>query len=443
MRVFLALIVAMVSLTASSAAAAEPRSRIHRADHALVEYTGLEPSQAQAIATVVQATRQVAIERYGFDMPTTIHVRVHSQPGNKVRLFNDGHDRLDLSLRSPDQLRPPNESGIFHLYGLCHEVGHLAMYRAIPRHGWLNSDGAEGWAHFIGSEMVDGVYEVHGASAWCYPYEYLADGTARLDAQLAEDEPGDVAQAAAMWRELVRIIGPDHIAPLFTAWGKAQIDPVDPGAELRRILLDLNDDEQLADWWNRAEPMMIQVQPRSGFKARTAKPTSLMRQPRELKIDNGQPAGKRSIAGGGHAVTLTAPGPGWYLTQVRIFGSRYGHPRPPKEDFSVWLCDKDGQVIREFKFPYRRFARGNPKWLALPCEPTEVPPRFTICVGFNPTGTKGVFVHHDSATADSEGERDGASRTGLPGRLGDAMSEGNWMIRAVIDQRKDADSLRE
>ncbi len=431
------------TLIAPAVTHGQDQEQVHRGDHALVRYTGVEAAQAEAIATVVEATRQVAIERYGFDMPATITIRVNSQPGNKVRLFNDGHDRLDLSLRSPDQLRPPNESGIFHLYGLCHEVGHLAMYRAIPRHGWLNAAGAEGWAHFIGSEMVDGVYETHGESAWCFPYDYREDGTARLDAQLAEDEPGEVARAAGLWRELVRIIGPKHIAPLFSAWGQAELDPSDPGAELRRVLLDLHDDEQLTGWWNRAELLMIQTQPRSGFNARTAKPTALMRQPRELAIDNGKPAGKRSIAGGGHAVTLETPGPGWYLTKVRIFGSRYGHPRPPKEDFSVWLCDEDGQVIREFKFPYGKFARGNPKWVILATEPTEVPQRFVICVGFNPTGTKGVFVHHDSGPGVGGNDEGGPSRVGLPGRLGDAMSEGDWMIRALIDQRKDADALRE
>jgi len=437
---FLTMIVA--TLITPTASHGEADEKVLRGDHTLVRYTGVEVAHVEAVATVVQTARQVAIERYGFDMPNTITIRVNSQPGNKVRLFNDGHDRLDLSLRSADQLRPPAQSGIFHLYGLCHEIGHLAMYRAIPQHGWLNAAGAEGWAHFIGSALVDAVYEAQGETAWSFPYDYLADGTTRLDAQLGEDEPGDVTKAAGMWRELVGIIGPHRIAPLFTAWGQAQIDPGDPGAELRRILLDLNDDDRLNDWWNRAEPLMIQPQPRSGFKPRTAKSSALMRRPRELKIDNGQSTGKRSIAGGGHAVTLAAPGPGWYLTQVRIFGSRYGHPRPPKEDFSVWLCDEDGQVIREFKYPYSRFTRGNPKWLALPCEPTEVPQRFTICVGFNPTGTKGVFVHHDAG--DAEGDvSDGNSRTGLPGRLGDTMSEGNWMIRVVIDQRKDADALRQ
>lgn len=176
------LILTAATLVAPAVSHGQDEEQVRCGDHALVRYAGIGEAQAEAIGTVVEATRQVAIERYGFDMPTTITIRVDCQQDNKVRLFNDGQDRLNLSLRSPDQLRPPGESGIFHLYGLCHEVGHLAMYRAIPRHGWLNSAGAEGWAHFIGSQMADGVYEVHGESAWCFPYDYREDGTARLEA---------------------------------------------------------------------------------------------------------------------------------------------------------------------------------------------------------------------------------------------------------------------
>lgn len=437
-----AFITVLLSLVSLSQAQTAPQ-QVCRSDHVLVRYTGIDPQQAEAISGVVETARQIAIDRYAFDMPETIEVRVGCDAGNKVRLFNDGHDRLDLSLYSAEQLRPPSESGIFHLYGLCHEVGHMAMYRTIPRHDWLSTAGAEGWAHYIGSVLVDGVYDTAGEPGWCYPYDYQADGTARLDAQLAQPDPGEIARAAGLWRELVTLIGADQMAPLFQAWGAAEIDPADPGAALRRVLLEQHDDAGLADWWNRAEALLIRKQPRSEFTAHTAKPTELMRQPRDLAWDDGKTTGKRSIAGGGHAVTFDAPGPGWYLTQVNIYGSRYGQTQPPKEDFSVWLCDEDGRVIREFLFPYSKFARGNPRWVLLMTEPTEVPARFTVCVGFNPTGTKGVYVHHAGSATDMHGTQGGQSRVGLPGRFGEPMGDDHWMIRVRIDQRTDADALRE
>jgi len=312
-------------LATGQAIAQKDGEQLYRSDHALVRYAGIEPSQAEAIARVVDASRKVAVDSYHFNLPQTISVTVDCGPGNKVRLFNDGQDRLSLSIRSPEQLKPPSESGIFHLYGLCHEVGHLAMYRVIQDHHWLSHAGAEGWAHFLGSQMVDGVYDALGESGWCYPYDYRQDGTARLDAQLSEPNPNKVSQAAGLWRELAGLIGSERIAPLFEAWGEAEVDPADPGAALRRALLEIKEDEQVA----------------------------------------------------------------------------------------------------------------------LRTEPIEAPTRFMICVGFNPTGTKGVYVFHDAAAGDTEIGREGQSRVGLPGRMGNPMSEGDWLIRAVIDQHEDADALRE
>jgi RNA polymerase sigma-70 factor (ECF subfamily) len=159
--------------------------------------------------------------------------------------------------------------------------------------------------------------------------------------------------------------------------------------------------------------------------------------PTEIAVDDGAPAGKKSIAGSGHAVVLeapaaaarpgaSAPGP-LTLTAVKIFGSRYGAPQPPDEDFSLWLCDADGKAIKEFKYPYKTFLRGDPKWVTLKLpEPAELPAgKFILCVGFNPQQTKGVYVHYDK-------QADGDNRRGLPESLSDAFTQGDWMIRAVV-----------
>ena len=81
----------------------------------------------------------------------------------------------------------------------------------------------------------------------------------------------------------------------------------------------------------------------------------------ELSYDDGTSEGKKSIAGSGHAVLFDAPSEGCILRSVRIYGSRYGYPKPPNENFHIWLCDEDFNVIEDFPFPYSRFARGNPK----------------------------------------------------------------------------------
>jgi RNA polymerase sigma-70 factor (ECF subfamily) len=149
---------------------------------------------------------------------------------------------------------------------------------------------------------------------------------------------------------------------------------------------------------------------------------------RELSHDDGKRVGKRSFGGGGHAVKFSTPNRNSYLKGVRIYGSRYGDQRPPREDFSVWLCDENFDPIEEFKFPYSLFKRrGQARWVTLKTDKTKLPAEFIICVGFDPHQTKGVYVYHDS-------ESSGNSLSGLPGDDMEEFTEGDWLIRAVIEQ---------
>jgi len=150
---------------------------------------------------------------------------------------------------------------------------------------------------------------------------------------------------------------------------------------------------------------------------------------REVAHDDGAMAGKRSIAGGGHAVRFEAPGDGWCVTAVKLHGSRYGYPQAPKEDFHVWICDKEFKPIADFPFPYSTFARGEAKWVTLKVKPTKVPAKFIVCFGFNPEQTKGVFASYDA-------EGTGNSLVGLPGSHATPFRNGDWLIRAKIEQRK-------
>ena len=425
-----------VCLTLTVFAYASEPEQIFRTEGAVVYYTGINPEYAEAIAKTTATARAVAAQDWAFNMPQTVIVKVNLAPGRPARLFNDGHDRLFLTVGSPDSLLQPSKSGYFHIYGLCHEVAHLAMYRMIRDHSWMTTAAAEGWAHYLGSRIVDEVHKRQGPDLWPDPYDYLADGTKRLNQQLLDSTtpPSPVTQGALLWWELVDIVGDKNLAGIFKAWGQAEVDPTDPGAALRKTLLAANSDERLSAWWNRAEPIFVFRRPASGFAARTAKPSHLIGPPVELSFDDGKPSGKRSTAGGGHAVLYKVEGADWYLTGVKILGSRYGYPQAPQENFHVWLCDKDSKVIADFTFPYAKFTRGAPRWVTLPIEPTNVPAEFMICVGFNPTATKGVFVHYD-------GEASGNSFTGLPGRMGGQFSGGDWMIRAAVDQLKISNPL--
>jgi len=427
----LALVIACVSVSPLAYAAEETC----RVEHAVVSYEGIGAEYARAIARTVAAARAIAVKRFGLDMPETIKVRVNRDPKGRTRLFNDGKDRISLTVRSEGDLRRPSQSGVFTIYGMCHEVAHLAMYRLIRDHRWLTTAACEGWAHYLGSRLVDGVHAREGAKLWPDAYNYLADGTARLKRQLAAGGRGPTTTGARLWVALGRIVRDKGFRPIFEAWGKATIDPADPGAAARKALLATHSDGRLPKWWEKAEAAFILKRPGSGFAARTAPLKALAGRPTKLAHDDGAAAGKRSIAGSGHAVRFQVSGKAWYLTAVSIYGSRYGYPRAPKEDFHVWLCDADFKAIADFPFPYARFTRGAPRWVTLKVKPTNVPPQFIVCVGFNPTATKGVFVSYDGGSS-------GNSLVGLPGGAGHAFQQGDWLIRANVDQLRSADPLR-
>jgi RNA polymerase sigma-70 factor (ECF subfamily) len=425
---------ALVSIPLLVYAAAHPAGAAeYKIAHVTVSYEGVSEAYAQAIARTA-AARETCAAAYGFDMPETIRVKVTSNPRQRPRLFNDGVDTFSLSVRSERDLQKPVTSGVFHLYGLCHEVAHLAMYRPIRDHSWMTSAAAEGWAHCLGSHLVDAVYAREGDKLWPDPYDYREDGWKRFQAQLNDAQPSETVRAAGIWSEFVRLAGKERMAKVFAAWGKLEVNKADPAPQLSTALTAIVPDPKTEQWWQRAEPLMMLRRESSKFALKQAAAKDLIGQPTELAHDDDKPAGRRSIAGSGHAVRFDAPDASWYLTSVRIYGSRYGAPQAPNEDFEVWLCDEEFNAVTSFKFPYAKFQRGRDQWITLAVTPTNVPKKFIVAVGFNPAASKGVYVSHDGAASDS-------SFTGLPGTPPSNFAQGDWLIRASIDQTKDTDAL--
>lgn len=404
--------------------------KVTRMEHVEVTSTGISDAYAKAIAQTVQAARAVAIEQFGFDMPDTIQVSAVARAGSSTRLWTDGEDRINLTIPSEDKLQRPSVTGVFQIYGFCHEVGHMAMYRVIHQRGWLSPAAMEGWAHYAGSRILDVVYAGEGEKLWPDSYNYLEDGMARLRKQLAAPRPNPTTQAAGLWLSLGEILGDKGLAQLFSAWGKLDVDESSPAAQLSKALLAQGDKDKLDGWWEKAQPTLFVVKAKSDLAAQTKDASQLKSPPTELAKDDGVSAGKLSVSGSGHAVRFTAPGKDSYLTAVRIYGSRYGRPQAPRENAFVWLCDTEFKQIAEFPFPYSTFERGEAKWVTIAVKPTRVPPEFIVCVGFNPTGTKGVYVHHDNGGS-------GSSYLALAGRKGRPFPKGDWMIRAVVQDSMD------
>jgi RNA polymerase sigma-70 factor (ECF subfamily) len=150
----------------------------------------------------------------------------------------------------------------------------------------------------------------------------------------------------------------------------------------------------------------------------------------ELSWDDGTSAGRVSYGDAAHGVRFEAPG-GRMLTGVSIYGSRYGYPQPPKEEFQVWIADAQGNRLKELNFPYGQFERGEPRWVRLSIPPTPVPDEFTVWVDFNAEKTQGVYVYHDAAPSDhSLVMRRGAMMASL-----EPFEAGDWMIRATVQSQ--------
>ena len=407
----------------SIAAPARSESVVRR-DQVVVSYDGIDEAHATAVAKVVGAARKAAAE-LGFDMPATVSVRVSVRLAGGAGLFNDGDQGLFLTVRSAKDFRRPADSGVFHIYGLCHEVGHLAMYRAVRERRWMTTAAAEGWAHYLGSRLVDAVHAAEGEAVWPDRYDYRDDGTKRLKRQREDARPTPTVRGAGLWADFADLVKDKGVVETFAAWGKAKLDPADPGKGLGAALPT---GEPVKKWWAVAGPLFVAKSEASPFASKTARPAELTGKPRELARDDGTSAGKRSIAGAGHAVAFEAPADGGYLTIVRIFGSRYGAAEAPDEKFAVFLLDDQGPRIAEFPFAYARFERGDPEWVELDVPPTLVPAKFVVGVDFQPTARRGVFVHHDAAT-------DGGSTTGIPGLEFAKFAKGDWMIRVRVDQK--------
>jgi hypothetical protein len=427
--------VVVVILLAVHARAAD---QVLHLDRVTVHATDLPEPDARALAATLAAARDV-YTALGFDMPDKITLHVQCGPDHPTRLSTDGHSSVTLSIKSPKALARPAKTGAFHLYGLCHELGHVGMYRTLKERDWMTTPAAEGWAHYVGGVVVDRVHAKHGEALWTPdPYDYRTDGTARLARQLAAKSPDDVTRAAGLWQQLDALLGPEQMPKLFAAWQAAKVDPAKPHGALLAALLSGSDPAKkpaLEAWWKSAAPLFVQPRPASDFKPATIDPKLLEPDPVTLKPDDDAPDGKKSIAGGAHARTFATPAPGqWYLRAVHVHAGRYGPAQAPNTQFDLTLCDKDNRPIITWKHPYKLVPRGQSQWLRIETPPTLVPDSFTVTLTFRPTAQSGVFVSLDTST-------NGHSLSSPPGAKPAPLAAGDWMLRPDLSRPKAADAL--
>jgi hypothetical protein len=146
-----------------------------------------------------------------------------------------------------------------------------------------------------------------------------------------------------------------------------------------------------------------------------------------LQHGDGKADGRKSLGGSGHLVLFDADKDGRWLNRVEMFGSRYGLPAPPDEDFHLYIVDGQKRLLRDVALPYSLWERGGDYWRDLPIPPVQVPKEFGIGLNFSPHQTKGVYVGTEEVL-------DSHSYSWLPGQPAQVMVGVDWMVRATVDE---------
>jgi hypothetical protein len=222
-----------------------------------VTYSGISATWARRMGRVLAEARSHAQRDFGFNMPDMIRLTV-TVGSNRYELFNDCRDQLTYHLRSEGDLAGFEFNHWYFLYGMCHEVGHLAMYRTFKSsygNAWLNWDGQEAWAHYCGERLADLSYRPCVSEFW--PGQGV-QGEQMAERQSAQNFfPLGEKQLAEHWRALDDIVGERGIQPLFEIWNKASIDPQHRAAAVSRTFTGHPKAERLQGWWLKAAPLML------------------------------------------------------------------------------------------------------------------------------------------------------------------------------------------
>lgn len=148
----------------------------------------------------------------------------------------------------------------------------------------------------------------------------------------------------------------------------------------------------------------------------------------QLRYDDGTMEGQRALAGSGHGIFFRTLEGKWQIVAVEFCGCRYGDKKPPEEDFSIFICDEQFEVIREFKAPYRLFPKRDEwKWVKVEIEPTLVPPFFWVVLVFNSTARNGIYVGCDANVPMPH------SASALPDfHIEEGPGKMDWMVRIYL-----------
>jgi len=403
-----------------------------------VKYARFEKQYAEAFGNILAEALKV-YESYGFKMPEKVSLEAEIDPASTA-LWTDGESQMFLHLKSKQLLAPATRTGVFNIYGMCHELGHIVMYRSMENLMGLPQGVPEGWAHYAGSVVVTEVAARLGKSIWPESYDVAdVEGIGRLKRVSAQVKPWDkldpTSRAALVFYRIETEYGRDKLAAAMTA---ALAERPTGNALMPLLLAKLRtatSNSTAADWV--PESVLVpqvewQTKERNPgddfFAGQKVEPDG---EALWLLYDDGTMEDKRSMSGSAQTVLFRLPEGSWLLDGLKLFSARYGADEPPKENLSIYICDPSFNLLREVKVPYSTFERGDEKWQDISFTPVEVPRTFYLAVDFHATATKGVYVGMDKGVKRSH------SRMAMPyTHVSDLKVTADWMMRAHLRPKK-------
>jgi len=423
----LSVLLVLAALIIGTAPASHAAEGIFTGEDCTVEYNGVDAAYAQALSGLYSAICLGYKDTFSLKLPRDAVIKVEAG-ADATRLWNDGDRYIFLDLADAGDLDPAR--GYRHVYGLCHEAGHIVMYSQLDSLAGLPEGVGEGWAHYCGSLVCDYVWDKLGAAAWPVPHDYSGDGRARLGSQCTTREQDPTTLAACTFYTIGEQYGHKRVG-----WAmRGALAPEPRGSELMGRFAEVLDaqagagasdliPEAVRKSKAQASGEVIVIDP--GVSASNS--SAATDDEGWLCYDDGVYDGMRSMAGSGHAVRFSAP-KGAKLEKVKLMGARYGLQHS-SSTFRVTVLNSNFNEIKFFEFPFTKYTqRGEPLyWVEFDMLELEVPEEFYVLFDFDPTATDGVYVGFNAHST-------GNSFSALPGGHIKPFREGDWMIRTLLDK---------
>ncbi|MFA4986239.1 MAG: hypothetical protein WC712_06625 [Candidatus Brocadiia bacterium] len=396
-------------------------AKTYNIDNVAVTYQDLEEEFIVAYAKALQIARKSAIEDWGFDMPDTVRLVVKSG-SEQITLETDGKDGVYFNITKTADGHNFPESGALNMYGICHEIGHMCMYRLIKDTDWFANEACEAWARYYGCRTLQKVFDKEGAKLAPGNYDYSKEGLPRLEKALRDIPQDENDIMTQLWDAFVKKAGETEIPKIFAEWGKTVPQAPDALAAAEAALKVAKRAQPLTEWWKSIGNNLI-LKTRSAYKPQNA--TGLAGKAKELVLDDGTPLQKVGIAAGGFVTKFKSPFKKTAITQVKLYGSRYGDK---KMNLRICLLDEMGMIFASFFYDYSVFST-EPDWVTLKIKPTTVPETFYVCLLSRADAKDGIYVWYDAAQS-------GTSFYGTMGVIPYKPSNGDWLIRPTVDTCK-------